>query len=80
MTGRRLTAAVALWLAGSSAAMAQGAGVEGRWVIAKAALAPWSDPLQRGGPEEERRLVGRTVTFGATFVSGPPPLGWRRRS
>jgi hypothetical protein len=77
VTGRRLAAVAALWLAGTSAAMAQGSGVEGRWVIARAALAPWADPLQRGGPEEERRLVGRTVTFGPNFVTGPPPLGCR---
>ena len=77
MTGRRLAVAAALWLAGPSAAMAQGSGVEGRWVIAKATLAPWADPLQRGGPEEERRLVGRTVTFGPNVVTGPPPLGCR---
>jgi len=78
VTGRRLAVAAALWLAGTSAAMAQGSGVEGRWVIAGAVLAPWADPLQRGGPEEERRLVGRTVTFGPNFVTGPPPLGCRR--
>ncbi len=78
MTGRGLAVVAALWLAGTSAALAQGSGVEGRWVIAKAALAPWADPLQRGGPEEERRLVGRTVTFGPTFVTGPSPLGCRR--
>ena len=78
MTGRRLAVVAALSLAGTSGALAQGSGVEGRWVIAKAALAPWADPLQRGGPEEERRLVGRTVTFGPNFVTGPPPLGCRR--
>ena len=78
MTGGRLAVVAALWLAGSSAALAQGSGVEGRWLIARAALAPWADPLQQGGPEEERRLVGRTVTFGPNFVTGPPPLGCRR--
>ena len=47
----------------------------GRWIIAKAAIAPWADPLQRGGRAEERRLVGRTVTFGPRSVAGPAPLG-----
>lgn len=60
--------------------MAQDSGVMGRWVIAKAQLAPWADPLQQGGPEEERRLVGRTVVFGRHAVLGPPPLGCRHAS
>jgi hypothetical protein len=60
------------------AARAQGAGVIGRWIIAKAQLAPWADPLQRGGQAEERRLVGKTVAFASRSVSGPPPLGCRR--
>jgi hypothetical protein len=47
----------------------------GRWVIAKAELAPWADPLQRGGGAEARRLVGRMVTFSAKSVTGPAPLG-----
>jgi hypothetical protein len=65
-----------LCLVAASAAHAQEAGgVAGRWVIARAVLAPWADPLQQGGPEEERRLVGRRVTFGAHSVVGPPPLG-----
>jgi len=68
----------ALCLAAAPAARAQGAGIAGRWIIAKAALAPWADPLQRGGPEEEKRLVGRTVTFDAHSVTGPAPLGCRR--
>ena len=67
-----------LWLLTSaSAAFAQGSGVAGRWTIASAQLAPWADPLQTGGPEEERRLVGRTVVFGAHSVVGPQPLGCR---
>jgi hypothetical protein len=49
--------------------------VLGQWVIAGAAVAPWADPLQRGGAEEERRLVGRTVTFDLHSVAGPSPLG-----
>ena len=50
----------------------------GRWIIAKAQVAPWADPLQRGGQAEERRLVGRTVTFASGSVTGPAPLGCRR--
>jgi hypothetical protein len=64
-------------LAGASAASAQPAGIAGRWVIARARLAPWADPLQAGGPQEERRLVGRSVTFGPHSVTGPAPLGCR---
>jgi len=62
----------------AAATHAQDAPVHGRWVIAKAALAPWADSLQRGGPEEERRLVGRTVTFGPRSVIAPDPLGCAR--
>jgi len=61
-----------------SAAHAGGVGVMGRWVIAKAEVAPWADPLQRGGQAEERRLVGRTVTFAPHSVTGPAPLGCGR--
>jgi hypothetical protein len=79
MTRPRLAFAAIVCLAGALAAHAQDAGgVAGRWVIAKAALAPWADPLQQGGPEEERRLVGRTVSFGPHSVIGPPPLGCPR--
>jgi len=74
-SGPILLAAVLVAIA--SAAVAGDSGVAGRWVIAKAALAPWADPLQMGGPEEERRLVGQTVTFGAHSVGGPQPLGCR---
>ncbi len=58
-----------------SAASAQPPEVAGRWVIAKAAIAPWSDPLQAGGPQEEKRLVGKTVVFGPRSIAGPSPLG-----
>jgi hypothetical protein len=61
----------------ASAAIAHETGLRGRWIIAKAQTAPWADPLQTGGPEEERRLVGRTVTFGPHSVTGPEPLGCR---
>ncbi|HEX4196163.1 MAG TPA: hypothetical protein VHZ26_01850 [Caulobacteraceae bacterium] len=64
-----------LSLVTARAAPAQGAGVLGSWVIAKAVLAPWADPKQAGGPAEEKRLVGRTVTFAAHSVRGPAPLG-----
>jgi hypothetical protein len=76
---RRLVLASLLCLGAASATRAEEAGgVAGRWVIAKAAIAPWADPLQQGGPEEERRLVGRTVTFGPHSVVGPQPLGCPR--
>ena len=70
-----LAAIAALCLVTVSAAQAQGAEIFGRWTIAKAVVAPWADPLQRGGRAEERRLVGRTVTFAARSVTGPAPLG-----
>jgi hypothetical protein len=70
-----LIAAVCLGLI--STAQAQGADIMGRWIIAKAQLAPWADPLQRGGRAEERRLVGGTVIFASGSVTGPAPLGCR---
>ena len=69
---------VAFCLGQPSAATAQNADIIGRWIIAKAQLAPWADPLQRGGPEEERRLVGRKITFAPHSVTGPAPLGCAR--
>jgi len=74
----RVALIAALSLGSASAAHAQGADIMGRWIIAKADLAPWADPLQRGGPAEERRLVGRTVTFAPHSVTGPAPLGCPR--
>ena len=74
----RAAVIIALGLAHASTALAQGAEVRGRWVIAKAALAPWAEPSQRGVPEEERRLVGRTVTFGPRSETCPDPLGRAR--
>lgn len=68
---------VAVRLAPASAGLAQGGDITGPWVIAKAALAPWADPLQSGGRDEEKRLVGKVVTFGAHSVAGPAPLGCR---
>lgn len=58
-----------------STAQAQDPDILGRWIIARAALAPWADPLQRGGAAEARRLVGRTVIFAPHSVTGPAPLG-----
>ena len=75
---RRAALIAALCLGPISAARAQGADIMGRWIIAKAQVAPWADPLQRGGRAEERRLVGRTVTFASGAVTGPAPLGCRR--
>lgn len=60
-----------------STAHARDPDMMGRWIIAKAQLAPWADPLQRGGRAEERRLVGSKVTFASGFVKGPAPLGCR---
>ena len=80
---RRTTPAIAavgaaLFL--SAAGSAPNDGFTGRWVIAEAKLAPWADRLQAGGPEEERRLVGRHVVIGRNFVKGPSPLGCRHAS
>jgi hypothetical protein len=68
----------ALWLGAASAAPAQDTGLRGPWMIAKAELAPWADPLQKGGAQEARSLVGRTVIFGPRSVSGPQPLNCPR--
>lgn len=59
------------------AAAANAPEIAGRWIITKAALAPWADPQQAGGPEEERRLVGKSVTFAAHSITGPSPLSCR---
>jgi hypothetical protein len=74
----RVALIAAFCLGQVGAARAQGADIMGSWIIAKAELAPWADPLQRGGRAEERRLVGRTVTFASRAVSGPAPLGCPR--
>ncbi|MEO6341170.1 MAG: hypothetical protein ABIO39_14100 [Caulobacteraceae bacterium] len=66
---------VALSLASSPPAQAQPADFAGRWVIAKAAMAPWADGVVVGGPEEEKRLLGKTVTLGPRAVTAPQPVG-----
>ena len=71
----RAALAAAACLGLFSAAHAQGPDIMGRWLIAKAALAPWADPQQQGGPAEEKRLVGQVVTFTPHAVTGPSPLG-----
>ena len=80
MISPQTLARAALFAALALAPAAQAAGkaapeIAGRWVITKAAIAPWSDPQQAGGPQEERRLVGKSVTFSARSISGPSPLG-----
>ena len=70
----RLAAAGAALCVGA-AAPAPNDGFAGHWVIAQAKVAPWADLQQAGGPEEEKRLVGRTVVIGPALVAGPSPLG-----
>ena len=51
MTSTRALLPVALLtLALAPPALAQPPEIAGRWVITKAAIAPWSDPQQAGGP------------------------------
>ena len=47
----------------------------GAWVIESAVAAPWADPAQPIAPDEPKRLIGRTVTFGAKAVDAPAPIG-----
>lgn len=75
MTARCVAALVAMAWLPLSTAQAQPVDILGQWVIAKASLAPWADPLQRGSPAEARRLVGRRVNFAPHAVTGPAPLG-----
>jgi len=73
----RACAAALLYLL-PSAAFAQEPQFAGRWIITGATVAPWADPLQRGGAEEEKRLVGKVVAFGPHSILGPSPLGCPR--
>ncbi len=73
----RAVAIAMIWFGSASTAWAQVGDFQGTWTIAKARIAPWADPLQRGGLAEERRLLGRTVVIGVGSVKGPAPLGCR---
>lgn len=46
----------------------------GAWHIAEARPAPWVKSAAETFPEEERRLVGQTVTYGPARIEGPSPL------
>ena len=74
LQARAATVAV-VWFGSAWSVWAQAGDFQGTWIIAKARIAPWADPLQRGGAAEERRLLGRTVVIGLGSVTGPSPLG-----
>src|SRR5579884_3009878 len=75
--GRKWNAVIPGFVLVASSAHAAPDGFEGRWEIATVKPAPWADPWQVGGPEEEKRLVGQTVIIGRDFVTGPSPLSCR---
>jgi len=58
--------------AGAAADLKDFAGV---WTIRSSTVAPWKDPKSLVGAKETGGLIGRTVTFAADAVRGPPPIG-----
>src|SRR3954451_8346926 len=60
----KLIAAATLALLAAPPAFAQPAEFAGKWRIDGAVLAPWAVPGRSDDRSEERRLVGKTVTFG----------------
>ena len=69
---------IVLCLVPITAARSQVAAVRGRWVIAGAVAAPWADPRQRGGAEEEsydscqpQIKIPRKVIKGGSHLCAP---------
>jgi hypothetical protein len=71
---RALLAGVCLVLASINAASAQ-ALFAGTWTITGAVHAPWEDPKSPMVDSDEKRMIGKTVTFEARRVAGPEPIG-----
>lgn len=46
----------------------------GTWKVAGAVTAPWADAERKPDKAELARLVGKTVTFKAKEIAGPPPF------
>ena len=73
--------ACAAILAGGTALDAGAADLKdfaGVWTIRSSTVAPWKDPKSPLGAKEPGQLIGRTVTFEADAVRGPPPIGCKK--
>lgn len=46
----------------------------GTWKVAGAVAAPWADAERKPDKAELARLMGKTVTFKAKEIAGPPPF------
>ena len=46
----------------------------GNWKIVSVKLAPWVDKARRPDTTDRKELVGKTVTFTARAITGPPIL------
>src|ERR1700722_16659576 len=77
-----LGAAVALLatcgLAMSAPTQAAEAFYLGSWTVARSVLAPWADPAHPLDKAEPSRLAGKTITFKAGAIVGPPPFACHR--
>ena len=47
----------------------------GKWTIAGAVVAPWTDPqVRKPGEKERARLLGKTLTIGPKAIAAPLPF------
>ncbi|HTP97789.1 MAG TPA: hypothetical protein VMN56_00600 [Casimicrobiaceae bacterium] len=47
----------------------------GTWIVRSSTAAPWKESDNPVGATEDKRIVGRSVTFAASAVTGPSPIG-----
>jgi hypothetical protein len=71
---RALFAGLGLLLASNNFALAQGV-FSGTWIITGAVHAPWEDPKSPMADSDEKRMIGKAVSFEARRVAGPEPIG-----
>jgi hypothetical protein len=46
----------------------------GSWKLSGAVVAPWADPKRKPDSAEQARLIGKSVVFTATQITGPRPF------
>lgn len=76
--GMALTFSAALLSTNTTSALAGNEFFLGKWVIEKAVVAPWADPVKKPDDTEMKSLVGKSVTFKPQQIAGPGILACKK--